>query len=86
MGPVLGDVPVAEGNEKNGEGGKPPGSLPGDCQQGVGIVLHQHLYFFFLQTYLTPSIDLFFVDTLHSHDDLSGNDEHVPLEDVHGLG
>ena len=43
MCPVLRDVPVAKGDEKEGEDGESPGSLPGDCQQGVSIVLHQHL-------------------------------------------
>lgn len=43
MGPVFGDVPVAEGNEKNGEGSESPGPFPCNSQQGVGIILHQDL-------------------------------------------
>ena len=43
MGPVFGDVPVAEGNKKNGEGSESPGAFPCNSQQWVGIILHQDL-------------------------------------------
>ena len=43
MCPFFGDVPVAEGNEKNGESSESPGPFPCNSQQGVGIILHQDL-------------------------------------------
>ena len=32
VGPFIRDVPIAEGNEKNGKGSKTPGALPGNSE------------------------------------------------------